>query len=57
MCNKEKFPKEKKSIISPNYMLIKDWNTFREISLLSNLYKILPNQLLLRMTPYTNEII
>jgi Reverse transcriptase (RNA-dependent DNA polymerase). len=34
-----------------------DCNNYRDISLLSTLYKILSNILLSRMTPYANEII
>jgi hypothetical protein len=53
--NKEEFPEEwRESIIVPNYKKgdKTDCNNYRSISLLSSTYKILPNSLLLRLTPY-----
>jgi hypothetical protein len=58
--NKEEFPEEwRESIIVPNYKKgdETDCNNYRSISLLSSTYKIFPNSLLLRLTPYAEEII
>jgi hypothetical protein len=58
--NKEELPQQwKESIIVP---IDKkgdktDCNNYREISLLSTAYKILPNILLARLIPYVNEIV
>ena len=58
--NKEELPEEwKESIIVPNHKKgdKTDCNNYRGISLLPTTYKILSNILLLRLTPYAEEII
>jgi hypothetical protein len=58
--NKEELPQQwKESIIVPIYKKgdKTDCNNYRGISLLSTVYKILSNILLVRLTPYVNEII
>jgi len=57
---KEKLPEEwKESIIIPIHKKgdKTDWNNYRGISLLPNIYKILSNILLSRLIPYAKEII
>jgi hypothetical protein len=58
--NKEELPQQwKESIIVPIYKKRDktDCNNYRGISLLSTAYKILPNILLARLTPYVSEVI
>jgi hypothetical protein len=58
--NKEELPEQwKESIIVPIYKKgdLTDCSNYRRISLLSTTYKILSNILLLRLTPYAEEII
>jgi hypothetical protein len=58
--NKEELPQQwKESTIVPIYKKgdKTDCNNYRGISLLSTAYKILPNILLAKLTPYVNEII
>jgi hypothetical protein len=58
--NKEELPQQwKESVIVPTYKKgdKTDCNNYRGISLLSTAYKILSNILLVRFTPYVNEII
>jgi hypothetical protein len=60
MWNKEELPQQwKESIIVPIYKKADktDCNNYREISLLSNAYKILSKIFLARLTPYVNEVI
>jgi len=57
--NKEELPEEwKESIIVPIYKKgdKTDCSNFRGMSLLPTTYKILPNILLSRLTPYAEEI-
>jgi hypothetical protein len=58
--NKEELPEQwKESIIVPVYKKgdKTDCSNYRGVSLLSTAYKILPNILLSRLTPYAEEII
>jgi hypothetical protein len=58
--NKEELPQQwKESIIVPIYKKVgkTDCNNYQGISLLSTAYKILSNIILVRLTPYVNEII
>ena len=58
--NKEELPEEcKESIIIPIYKKgdKKDCSSYRGISLLQTIYKILSNILLSRLTPYAEKII
>jgi hypothetical protein len=58
--NKEELPQQwKESVIVPIYRKgdKNDCNNYRGISLLLSAYKILSNILLVRLTPYVNEII
>jgi hypothetical protein len=57
--NKEELPQQWKESIVPIFKKgdKTDCNNYRGISLLSTAYKILSNNLLVRLTPYVNEII
>jgi len=60
MCNKEELPEEwKESIIVPIYKKDDktDCSSYTDVKRLLITYKILPNILLSRLTPYTEEVI